>query len=213
MSRNNHQRIMESCLRAGMDVESMSLNSSASPMIPATAPVPVVPMLQPAMNYNVPVGTAPTPVPAAAQLIAQPSAVSPVAVSAPAMHSDTHNAVMQERQRIVDISALAAPSQAQLTQRLINEGASVGDAAVALLRDRNSQTTEAPATATPTPQLVAQQAAALLQANVPIVPATTPPEQGFRAQYESIKDPAERGAFFQAHRNEITNEYNRKPRS
>lgn len=213
MSRNNHQRIMDSCLRAGMDVDSMSLNSSASPAIPATAPVPVAPMLQPAMNYNVPVGTAPAPVPAAAQMIAQPSAVAPVAAPAPAMHSDTHTAVMQERQRIVDISALAAPAQAQLAQRLINEGASVGDAAVALLRDRNSQATEAPATATPTPQLVAQQAAALLQANVPIVPATTPPEQGFRAQYESIKDPAERGAFFQAHRNEITTEYNRKPRS
>lgn len=206
-------------LRAGIDPASMQMTAAmANPQAPAATK----PMAQPPMMYQAPVAT-PQPTAAAAPASATDPALmhqAPAALTVTPPASQPADAVqvavMAERKRISDISALATPAQAQLATQLINAGMSLGDAAVALLQDRN-RNPEATAAQTPTPeaQTTAQATAALAAQlrNVPPVPATSEEKPSMMAQYAALTDPHERQAFLAAHQTEIMAERQRKARS
>lgn len=198
-------------LRAGIDPATMQMTASMASAPPAASK----PMAQPPMMYQAPVGAPQAPVASAAPVESASLAQSapPAAPVAAPVPDPVQVAVMAERKRIADISSMALPAQAQLATQLINNGMSVGDAAVALLKDRD-QTQQNPATqdaSQTTAQATAQLAAQLR--NTPPIPVTTEEKPSMMSQYNALTDPHERQAFLSAHQQELMNERNRKARS
>jgi hypothetical protein len=116
------------------------------------------------------------------------------------------NAIAAERQRVADIAKAAGEGQEKLAMKLMADGKSKVEALEALLDDFKQRKPEA--AAEQKPEVSAKDVAAIVLAEmkggIPEVPSTSAQsEPNIYEQYKAIENPAQRQAFYAAHKAEI----------